>query len=209
MPSLNVLKPPKWVVLLFVSMALIGGSAAAIYKTLFGDFWDSPQSQSVEKLNMPPIQPAKPAPAPADPAPLAQKMVEPSPAGNISSLEPPSGINTRKLTETLASLELRRAELALKEVEQKISALDTPHVSPVSPGKSQARPQPSSIYYTPQLISISGLDGDLSATVSSGAGRRNVRKGDNVDSYKVEQITAVQVTLRGADGRTHMLRLED
>ncbi|SDK77695.1 type IV pilus biogenesis protein PilP [Maridesulfovibrio ferrireducens] len=99
-------------------------------------------------------------------------------------------------TSLRSHLELKKLEVAIAEQEQKLIKLHTPDpavikaIQQTPARKKQYRP------VWPKIISIQGVDGRLSATLSSSAGVQTVKTGSNAGPGKVASITPSTVLIR-------------
>ncbi|MBI9112345.1 hypothetical protein [Maridesulfovibrio ferrireducens] len=99
-------------------------------------------------------------------------------------------------TSLRSHLELKKLEVAIAEQEQKLIKLHTPDpavikaIQQTPAKKKQYRP------VWPKIVSIQGVDGRLSATLSSSAGVQTVKTGSNAGPGKVSSITPSTVLIR-------------
>lgn len=172
------------------------------------------------------VKPAKPANKPTK-ATASQKetpkdgkasaKLQPAPS---SPLLVESGV-MRRLTQLQSMLEQKKIEVAIERENQKLRELQTPPapvvvqqpvVQPVLPelpeigsSLSKSKRKRPDFY----VVSIYGLDGNLSATVGTPSGTRTVRAGDKIGGKRVENISVNGVTIRSSGGRSETLAFEE
>lgn len=128
----------------------------------------------------------------------------------------------RRLTQLQSMLEQKKLEVAIEKENQKLRELQTPPAPVVVP-QPVVQPEPvlpelpeigSSLSKTKRkrpdfyVVSIQGLDGNLSATVGTPSGTRTVRAGDKIGGKRVENISVNGVTIRSG-GRSETLAFEE
>jgi type IV pilus biogenesis protein PilP len=141
---------------------------------------------------------------------------------------PPVSGDLGRLTELRSIFELREAELRVKEVEKKIADLGQPSAgvglpsSPVVQAQGKAAPSvkeaaqlpmPTApltlLPVLPRVLSISGLDGNLTAVLSTHTGRKTVQPGSLVDGGRVERISTSTVIFKANNGNVHTLGVNE
>lgn len=109
---------------------------------------------------------------------------------------------TKRITELLSELEVKKLEFAISELEQKtqdLSAPALPDASVFTPTAAMvAAPGPASAQ--PKIISIEGLDGKLQAVLRTSSGRKVVKPGDRIELGRIERITDSAVLFRPDHG---------
>jgi len=102
----------------------------------------------------------------------------------------------RYFTSLRSELEMKKLEVAIAEQNKKLIELHTPNPAVVKAiqqkpaGKRHYRP------VWPKIVSIQGVDGRLSATLSSSDGVQTVKAGSNAGPGKVVSITPTNVLIR-------------
>lgn len=163
-------------------------------------FFDSP---------MPLPQAAKPALPPlAAPASVANQ-----PNDAPAPVELHSSAKSRQLADLLAEKQMKEAELAVQELNNKINKLNqegqTPALIIPPPPASAGNAAPSGAASLPRVRSIKGLDGRLKAVLTAGGSAKTVKAGENFMSGKVERISLHGVQFKASDGTIHTLSFED
>lgn len=179
------------------------------------------------RLNPPLLQEKKPIPVPVS-RPEPEKQT--TPAGIPDSpLLAQSGV-VRRLTQLQAQFEERKLEVAIAKESQKLQELLTPpephvvqaapqQIAPVLPDlpdltglsgaqafRSQAARRKNPPFY---VVSIQGLEGNLTAMVATPSGQQTVRVGDSVGGKRVTSISVNGVTLNKAGGRSETLAFKE
>jgi type IV pilus biogenesis protein PilP len=99
-------------------------------------------------------------------------------------------------TSLRSELELKKLEVAIAEQNQKLTKLYTPDPAVIK--AVQQKPAKKKHYRPvwPKIVSIQGVDGRLSATLSSSSGVQTVKIGSNAGPGKVASITPSTVLIR-------------
>lgn len=176
-----------------------------------------------------PVKPAKPANKPSK-ATASQKETPKDGKASASAklqTDPSSPLLVesgvmRRLTQLQSMLEQKKLEVAIEKENQKLRELQTPPAPVVVPqpvvqpepvlpdlpeiGSSLSKPKRKRPDF--YVVSIQGLDGNLSATVGTPSGTRTVRAGDKIGGKRVENISVNGVTIRSG-GRSETLAFEE
>ncbi len=99
-------------------------------------------------------------------------------------------------TSLRSDLELLKLQVSIAEQNQKLIKLHTPDPAVIK--AIQQKPAKKKQYRPvwPKIVSIQGVDGRLSATISSSAGVQTVKTGSNAGPGKVASITPSTVLIR-------------
>ncbi len=135
-----------------------------------------------------------------------------STAPSTPKTTPSIGVSTvplSYLSQMRALIEARKLEVALAKEDQKLRELLTPDPALIMPrlAKKAAKKKKSRPAW-PKIISIQGVDGRLSATLSSPAGVHTVTKGKNAGPGRVVSITPSKVLIR-FDGKNVALKFKE
>lgn len=180
------------------------------------------------RLNPPLLQEKKPTASVPVPSPEKEKQSPSVGTAQDSPLLAQSGV-VRRLTNLQAQFEERKLEVAIAKESQKLQELLAPpapyvvqaapqQIAPVLPdlpdltgisGTQAFKPQAARRKNPPfYVVSIQGLEGNLTAMVATPSGQQTVRVGDSVGGKRVANISVNGVTLK-AGGRSETLAFKE
>lgn len=105
-------------------------------------------------------------------------------------------------------IEYRKLQVKLAKEEKELLELTVPIPAPAKTSSIKTTSKKKSRPTWPKVVSIQGVDGRLSATLSSPAGIETVRVGNNAGPGKVVSITPKKVLVR-ANGRNIALKFKE
>ncbi|NDV26917.1 hypothetical protein [Desulfovibrio sp. JC010] len=105
-------------------------------------------------------------------------------------------------------IEYRNLQVKLAKKEKELLELSIPDPALITPKKQEAKPKKKRCPAWPKVVSIQGVDGRLSATLSSSAGIETVRVGNTAGPGKVVSITPNKVLVR-TNGKNVALKFKE
>ncbi|ACS79760.1 type IV pilus biogenesis protein PilP [Maridesulfovibrio salexigens] len=102
----------------------------------------------------------------------------------------------------------KKLQVALAKENKKLLELTVPVPTPTEPSNSKSTAKKKRRPTWPKVVSIQGVDGRLSATLSSSAGIETVRVGNNAGPGKVVSITPNKVLVRSG-GKNIALKFKE
>ncbi|WP_319779096.1 hypothetical protein [Maridesulfovibrio sp.] len=105
-------------------------------------------------------------------------------------------------------IEYRKLQVKLAKEEKELLELSIPDPALTTPKKQKETPKKRKGPAWPKVVSIQGVDGRLSATLSSFAGIETVKVGSNAGPGKVVSITPNKVLVR-ANGKNIALKFKE
>lgn len=102
----------------------------------------------------------------------------------------------------------KKLQVALAKENKKLLELTIPVPTPTEPASSKSTTKKKHRPTWPKVVSIQGVDGRLSATLSSSAGIETVRVGNNAGPGKVVSITPNKVLVR-VNGKNIALKFKE